>query len=142
MNSTARYALTAILILGGLCCAKKTPEKTPIKIARLRCEALVDPLGIDTSRPRLSWVMDTADEAPVVRGQRQTAYRILVASAPGVLAGERGDLWDSGRVNSDQSTYVEYAGRPLVSGESCFWKVRTWDRDGRISRTGRRSGSG
>jgi alpha-L-rhamnosidase len=133
VNSTARYTLTAALILGGLCCAKKTPEKIPIKVVRLRCEALVDPLGMDTPRPRLSWVMDAADEAPAVRGQRQTAYRILVASAPEVLAEERGDLWDSGRVNSDQSTYVEYAGRPLVSGERCFWKVRAWDRDGRIT---------
>ncbi|HEX4350871.1 MAG TPA: family 78 glycoside hydrolase catalytic domain, partial [Verrucomicrobiae bacterium] len=67
------------------------------------------------------------------RGEIQTAYQILVASTKELLAADRGDLWDSGRVPSNQSTLVEYAGQPLRSGDSCCWKVRIWDRDGKPS---------
>ena len=95
----------------------------------LRCEYNLNPLGIDTPRPRLSWIVQS-DE----RGQRQTAYRVLVASSPEVLAQDRGDLWDSGRVASDCSVQVEYAGRPLRCEERCYWKVRLWDKDGKASR--------
>ena len=65
----------------------------------LRCEYLVDPLGIDVQRPRLSWML-----VPGARGRGQSSYRILVASSPQNLQKDRGDLWDSGRVNSAQST--------------------------------------
>lgn len=102
-----------------------------MKVEKLRCEYKTDPVGIDMARPRLSWAPAAADAA--TRGLRQTAYRILVASAPDVLAQDRGDLWDSGKVASDQSVHVEFAGRELVSEQDCFWKVRVWDQDGRES---------
>jgi alpha-L-rhamnosidase len=65
------------------------------------------------------------------RGERQTAYQILVASSLKLLGQEKGDLWDSGKVETNQSSQVEYAGQPLVSREDCFWKVRLWDGEGR-----------
>jgi alpha-L-rhamnosidase len=49
------------------------------------------------------------------------------------LARDQGDLWDSGRVASDQTAQVEYAGKPLGSGVRAYWKVRAWDRAGRPS---------
>ena len=61
------------------------------------------------------------------RGVRQTAYRVLVASTASRLAKNHGDLWDSGRVQSDQSNQLEYAGKPLRSSQQVFWKVRIWD---------------
>ena len=67
------------------------------------------------------------------RGLTQSAYRVLVASAPEKLAKEQGDLWDSGKVDSDRQAQVEYAGQPLRSGTRCYWKVRVWDRNGRSS---------
>lgn len=66
----------------------------------------------------------------VRRGARQAAYQVLVASSPERLAKDEGDLWDSGKVESDQSAQVIYAGKPLVSGADCHWKVRLWDADG------------
>ena len=93
----------------------------------LRCEYLNDPLGIDATRPRLSWII-TSNR----RGEMQTAYQILVASSPKLLNEGQGDLWDSGKVSSDESSQITYAGDPLISRESCFWKVRTWDRDGKV----------
>lgn len=91
----------------------------------LRCEYLKDPLGMDRTRPRLSWVV-TADR----RAEKQTAYRVLVASSPEKLAKDAGDLWDSGKVASSQSAHVEYEGTALRSRQACWWKVMVWDRDG------------
>lgn len=92
----------------------------------LRCEYLVNPLGIDVAKPRLSWVLQVAHG----RGARQTAYQVLVARAADTLVADRGDLWDSGQVASDQSIQVVYAGRPLDSYQDCYWKVRAWDAEG------------
>jgi alpha-L-rhamnosidase len=92
--------------------------------ANLRCEYRADPMGIDTPRPRLSWVI-----ASPRRGEWQTAYRVLVASEKKLLTPDRADLWDSGKVTSDQSIQVEYGGKPLSSGARCYWKVRIWDRE-------------
>jgi alpha-L-rhamnosidase len=99
-----------------------------VQTTNLRCEYLKDPLGIDVVKPRLSWII-TSER----RGERQTAYQVLVASAPTLLAQDRGDLWDSGKIASDKSVHVEYGGKPLGSKMACHWKVRVWDRDGQAS---------
>gem|GEM_PF-6597287 len=65
------------------------------------------------------------------RGQHQTAWRVLVATSQTVSQEDRGDLWDSGKVDSDQSAHVRYAGRPPGQGQAAFWKVSLWDRDGK-----------
>jgi alpha-L-rhamnosidase len=100
-----------------------------IDVEELRCEYREDPQGIDETRPRLSWQLD-ADGA---RGARQTAYRVLVASRADLLKKNTGDLWDSGKVASDQSVHVVYAGKPLASRQICFWKVRVFDQNGEAS---------
>jgi alpha-L-rhamnosidase len=96
-----------------------------MRVENLRCEYRENPLGIDALTPRLCWQMQS-DE----RGQRQAAYRILVASSVDRLKHGQGDLWDSGKVDSDQSLHIRYAGKPLTAREQCFWKVQTWDKDG------------
>lgn len=98
----------------------------------LRCEYLEDPLGIDAAKPRLSWVMD-APQSKITRSVRQTAYQVLVASSPELLAKDKGDLWDSGKKVSDQSVLIEYEGTSLKSSDACHWKVRVWDQDGTVS---------
>jgi alpha-L-rhamnosidase len=100
----------------------------PLKPLALRCEHRADPLGIDILVPRLSWEVNDPR-----RGAVQAAYRVLVVSSPELLAADEGDLWDSGRVASDRSVLVEYAGRPLASRARCLWKVRTWDAAGAAS---------
>jgi alpha-L-rhamnosidase len=116
----------------------------------LRCEYLVNPLGIDVAKPRLAWVMENpksqipnpkseisggqgtgngGQENPkleIPRVERQAAYQVLVATTPELLAKDRGDLWDSGKVVSDQSNQIEYAGKQLESRLDCHWKVRVW----------------
>jgi alpha-L-rhamnosidase len=94
----------------------------------LRCEYLSDPSGIDVETPRLSWSL-----APGADTRGQSAYRILAASTREILRGDRGDLWDSGRVASPRTTWVEYAGRRLASEERVYWKVRSWNDAGEAS---------
>lgn len=94
----------------------------------LKCEYRVNPLGIDANPPRLSWILESSD-----RGQKQTAYRVLVASNEEKLKGNQGDLWDSKKISSDQSVHVVYAGHPLRSRMRCYWKTRVWDKDGKVS---------
>lgn len=92
---------------------------------QLRCEYRENPLGINETHPRLSWLCEASDSRS--HGARQTAYQVLVGSSPERLEALHGDLWDTGKVASDQSVQVEYAGKPLVSRQPCFWKVRVWD---------------
>jgi len=96
-----------------------------VNVNDLRCEYRENPLGIDAPAPRLSWQLQS-DE----RGQRQTAYRVLVASSEASLTNNVGDLWDSGRVAGDQSFQVRYAGKPLAARQTAFWQVQVWDKDG------------
>ena len=95
---------------------------------QLRCEYLVNPPGIDEPHPRLSWVVESGQ-----RGQRQTAYQVLVASEDSLLGKDRGDLWDSGKVVSDQTTGIVYDGKTLASQRRCCWKIKVWDKDGKAS---------
>ncbi len=95
-----------------------------VAVDGLRCEYRVNPVGLDVKSPRLSWRLSSDG-----RGQRQTASRILVASSPEGLALDRGDLWDSGRIASDETLNVGYRGQPLRSRMRVWWKVRVWDRE-------------
>ncbi|MGA2065442.1 MAG: family 78 glycoside hydrolase catalytic domain [Thermoguttaceae bacterium] len=131
-------ALTTTLLLLTLlapCLAAVAGDHWPIMPARLRCEYQEDPIAVEAARPRLSWICRLLGEPPGTGscGQRQTAYEIVVASSGALLQQEAGDLWHSGKVASDQSIHVEYAGRPLESRRQYFWKVRLWDQDGRAS---------
>ena len=117
LRFTALVALLCLTLAGWS--QQKASLPTPFN---LRCEYLVDPLGVDVAQPRFSWVLDHPE-----RGQVQAAYQVLVSLQPDVPAG---DQWDSGRVSSAQSTQVVYAGKPLASGRTYYWKVRWWDKNG------------
>jgi len=99
-----------------------------VAVSELRCEYRVNPLGIDIVKPRLSWITESGQ-----RGQMQSAYQILVADSEEKLRRNQGGLWDSGKVESEQSNQVIYEGEPLKSRMRCYWKVRVWDKDGKAS---------
>jgi alpha-L-rhamnosidase len=117
MKSLAVSSVFAIVLLCG-CGAQ---------IRDLRCEYLTHPTGIDTPRPELFWKMETSN----ARGQRQTAYQVLVASDETLLKSNQADMWDSGKVLSSDSVHIAYAGKPLASDRTYYWKVRCWDKDGK-----------
>ena len=93
--------------------------------AGLRCEYLTDPLGVDVRQPRLSWVLEHS-----ARGERQSAYQVLVSLHSEVTAG---DVWDSGKVTGAEPVQVAYGGKALVSGQTYYWRVRFWDSQDRAS---------
>jgi len=107
-----------------------TAGTTPgaLKAERLRCEYRDNPAAVDARAPRLSWIVTGTG-----RGLRQTAYRILAASSIENLTNEQGDRWDSGRVESDETVLVAWAGAPLRARAPVFWKVMVWDQDGNPS---------
>ncbi|TWU45436.1 Bacterial alpha-L-rhamnosidase [Novipirellula aureliae] len=90
----------------------------------LRCEYRVNPLGIDEREPRLSWTLLSTS-----RGQKQTAYQVIVSTRLEDLQADRGDAWDSQKVLSSDSIQVVYKGHPLASATRYYWKVRCWDKN-------------
>jgi alpha-L-rhamnosidase len=96
-----------------------TPPLTP---TGLRCGYLVNPLGVAPDRVRLSWVLEGGGH-----GRAQHGYQVLVAPDEARLAAGAGLSWDSGRVESGQSTDIPYAGAALARGRRYAWKVRVWD---------------
>jgi len=119
----------SILIIAVSClCPSAWAADSPLQAEYLRCEYRVDPLGIDQQQPRLSWIVAAGQ-----RGQRQTAYQILVAGSQQSLQQDRGDLWDTGKVPGDETIGTAYGGKPLTSHQRCFWKVKVWDKDDKPS---------
>ena len=128
MTKTQFLAIFVLLIVCGLAPRHAMASPAPLQADALRCEYQEDPAAVDAPRPRLNWQCASAE-----RGQRQSAYQIRVADSPALMDRSRGLLWDSGKIFSDQSVGVAYAGAALRSGQRCWWGVRVWDRNGRPS---------
>jgi len=94
-------------------------------VCGLECEQLINPAGIDAVQPRLSWRLEGVGKDIV-----QTAWQIMVASSPELLANDKGDLWASPKTEGDRSRMIVYGGALLRSGMSCYWKVRAWTNAG------------
>jgi alpha-L-rhamnosidase len=120
--------LAFLMVAGALGYSPARAANGPERPTNLKCEYLTNPMGIDVRQPRLSWVLRHSE-----RGEKQTAYQVLVTSKPELLDQNKGDVWDSGNVASEESVHVVYAGKPLESGRSYVWKVRTWDAQGNAS---------
>jgi alpha-L-rhamnosidase len=110
-----------------VCFANLPPATAATTIANLRCENRVNPDGIDALQPRLSWNIESTE-----RNQHQTAYQVLVSSSESKLSPDDADVWNSGKVTSDQSIQLRYAGKPLVSTGRYHWKVGVWDKSGKV----------
>jgi alpha-L-rhamnosidase len=92
-----------------------------VKLQNLLTENLTNPIGIDVQRPRFSWQL-VSDQ----RNVTQTAYEITVNSG-------KSNMWKSGKIMSDQSVHVPYAGTALQPGKKYTWEVRVWDNNGKPS---------
>jgi alpha-L-rhamnosidase len=98
-----------------------------LAVKNLRCEYKTDPLGIDVAKPRLSWELVSAD-----RGTLQTSYEIRVAATETDLAKNK-LVWSTGKITSDASNQIEYAGPALETSKAYFWQVRVADNHNRAS---------
>jgi hypothetical protein len=124
MRRAAAAIVAAWSLLAVLPAIAARAADNPLPPLDLRCEYLADPLGIDVTRPRLSWRLEWPE-----RGQRQTAYRVIVASRPDLLSQDRGDLWDSAVYDVASGTYEFSARLPHgdivsvpVSADEARWR--------------------
>ena len=114
-------ALYAVLALAPL------PQDT-LAVDGLRVEYLTNPVGIDVQLPRLSWRITSSR-----RNTMQAAYQLQVGTNKSSVGLGTDLLWDSGKVTSDASVFVDYRGPPAVSRTRYYWRVRVWDGFGRSS---------
>jgi len=117
-------SITLILILGTI--SAQIFAKT--QVAKLVTEYHVNPVGIDVEKPRFSWQLLSEEENVM-----QTAYEIRVALSKTDLTKKSKQIWNSGKVGSDQSVNVEYGGPVLESMQRAFWQVRVWDNNNKVS---------
>lgn len=98
------------------------------EVKNLLIENLSNPVGLDVARPRFSWQL-VSDSRNIM----QSAYELRVSNHPASIVKGKKILWNSGKVLSDQSVQVPYAGQTLQSGKKYYWQVRVWDNAGKIS---------
>ncbi|MBD0725159.1 alpha-rhamnosidase [Flavobacterium sp. L1I52] len=114
-------------ILFASLCFSLAQAQTKISVVNLQCEMLNNPEGIDVIKPRLSWQIKSD-----VNDVKQTAYQVLVASTVENLNANKADLWDSGKVSSNESVNIVYKGKKLGDRQNAFWKVIVWTNKGEI----------
>ena len=105
-----------------LCCFSQ------IQVEEIFCETLTNPIGLDIPQPAFSWKL-----ASTIRNTMQTAYEIRASESIGDLAKSKNLTWNSGKMLTDQSTHISYAGNPLQSAKKYYWQVRVWDNHGKSS---------
>lgn len=113
---------------------KTAAAKGTTTITDLEVESSEHPLGIDKPDPRFSWMMVSKE-----RGQKQSVYQIIVASDEKKLARSVGDIWDSGKINSDKSNNIQYQGKQLTPATRYYWTVHVWDKDGKLVKPSKQS---
>ncbi len=124
----------------GALAGEQAANSSPLRPIALRCEAMVNPLGIDEVNPRLTWQL--TELSGDLRGLSQTAWQVQVASSPQHLAAGLADVWDSGRVAGQPSAAVVVPTMALAARERYFWRVRVWDQADRLSPWGTESPAG
>ncbi len=117
-----RLTLSAGLLLAAMQAALSQEPET-CRPVNLTCDYLVAPLGVDNPAPRLSWRLEDKRQ-----GARQTAYQIIVGEDSLSVVREKGDVWDSGKKESDQML-ITYGGQKLRPFTKYYWKVSVWDKD-------------
>jgi alpha-L-rhamnosidase len=113
-----RFVLATIVALFSLIGCNSTAH-----ITALKCENRIDPLAVDETQPRLTWILNSPQ-----RNVAQTAYQIIVATDPNKLNEGGADGWNTGKVASSSSSAL-YVGHSLHAGDHAYWRVRVWDQD-------------
>jgi alpha-L-rhamnosidase len=125
MKKLKFFVLMVLTIFITLFLSCYSQSKVGIQISSMKVESAINPTGIDVSLPGFSWQINSQR-----KGAAQTAFQIIVASSLESIQNNQADLWDSGKIISDETLLVRYAGKNLVSKQQCFWKVKVWDEHG------------
>lgn len=118
--------LLSVLVLFNPRCSKAS--EISLTLENLTCDDKQNPLGIESAYPSLSWNI-----LANYTGVKQHAYRILVSDKLDMLQQEKGNVWDSGKINSGRSIRIPYAGDKLIATKKYYWQVKIWDNQGHVS---------
>ena len=121
-----KIVLHTFILIASLCFSLAQAQNK-ISVTNLQCEMLNNPEGIDVLKPRLSWQIKSD-----VNDVKQTAYQIMVASTLENLNANKADLWDSGKITSNESVNIIYNGKKLGDRQNAFWKVTVFTNKGEI----------
>src|SRR5450759_15594 len=116
MRTSFLFSLLAIILLTSW----DNKSVTELSLAQIKCNDLTNPSGVG-KLPEFSWIIQSEK-----RGEKQTAYQILVSSNKMNSKDETVDIWDSGKIDSNKSAWITFDGAGLQPGRKYFWKVRAW----------------
>jgi alpha-L-rhamnosidase len=117
MKKLTTIAITCILLIHVI-------QAAPLEPGQLSCEYIVNPLGIDVAKPRFSWTFITT-----ARNQFQSAYELVVSDNLAAIQQEKGNVWTTGKVSTNENLHIEYNGTPLRSFTKYYWRVRVYNQD-------------
>lgn len=120
--------LVFLLMITHISCDSYTAASPAFHPVELICDYENNPLGIDNEKPLFSWKIVSQK-----KNQKQTAYEIIVSSNLKTIKKHKGDVWNSGKTLSSQNTHIPYAGNTLQSYTRYYWRVRTYDKNGKRS---------
>lgn len=99
-----------------------------LELAQLTTNYQHNPIGTDAVQPQFSWKI-TAGE----RNVSQKAYELRVSTNNKDILNGKNLVWQTGKVNSDQSAHILYKGAALQARQRYYWQVRIWDNTGKAS---------
>ena len=97
-------------------------------VVDLTCNYKTNPVGIGTLQPHLSWVIKSTGY-----NIRQKAFRIIISDNNRSIGEGKGDIWDSGKIASEESIQFKYKGPPLKPSVKYYWRIKVWDNKGNVS---------
>ena len=115
------FSFLFCLLLALQCCAQ-------LKISSALCENKINPFGVNLSKIHFSWQAEN-----IKRGFFQSAYQIVIASSEKKLLQDEIDVYNSGKVEKNESINVLYKGKKLHAGQCYFWRVRVWNKQKNVS---------
>jgi alpha-L-rhamnosidase len=93
-----------------------------LKLKDLKTNYKTNPIGLDVSLVRFGWKLET-----MVAETMQNTYELRVATNENDLLKGKNLSWSSGKVVSDQSVNVTYAGEAFKAKTRYYWQVRVND---------------
>lgn len=123
-----KYSLWVVCVLMGI--GPSAAADTILAPTGLMTNLLTKPekAVITSLVPTFSWIVPTREP-----DDYQTAYQLLLASSPTLLEADKSDVWDSGKAGDGNALHVPYGGKSLESPKTYYWKVRIWNKSGKVS---------
>ena len=97
----------------------QSTQEQKSEVVNLKCEHMINPLGLDTNTPRFSWHLQSNSN-----GTKQISYQIIIGTDPHFTL--ESHIWDTGKIDSDKNL-VAYSGLALKPFTTYFWGVQVWD---------------